>query len=136
MQQGLYLERDLKRLINLSVCSAHSRRTRKRLRLTHIRGRSSVALNEELRQLELEVEELQHKRAKLLRLREATSGLLVKARLQALGEALEAEPFDSAAANARLRECFSSVLIEPRKNSLSFEWRQGGLSKLDFGPRV
>jgi len=104
--------------------------------VTAIRGRSSIALNEELRQLEREIEDLQHKRAKLLRLREATSGPLVKARLRALGEALEAEPFDSAAANARLRECLSGVLIDPKKKTLSFEWRHGGASKLDFGPRV
>ena len=92
--------------------------------------------NEELRQLENEVEELQKKRAKLLRLREATAAPLVKSRLRALGEALEAEPFDCAAANARLRECLSSVLIDSRKKTLFFEWRHGGLSKLDFGPRV
>jgi len=38
MQQGLHIESNLKRLVNLSVCRAHSRRTRKRLRFTHKRA--------------------------------------------------------------------------------------------------
>jgi hypothetical protein len=100
-----------------------------------IRRRSSIALNEELRQLEQEVEDLQYKRGKLLRLREATSGPLVRARLRALGEALEADPFDSAAANARLRECLFAVPVDPKTKTLSLEWRHGGVSKFDFGPR-
>ena len=100
-----------------------------------IRRRSSIALNEELRQLEQEVEDLQYKRGKLLRIREATFGPLVKARLRALGEVLEAEPFDYAAANARLRECLFGVLVDPKKKNLSFEWRHGGVSKFEFGPR-
>jgi hypothetical protein len=98
-----------------------------------IRRRSSIALNEELRQLEQEVEDLQYKRGKLLRLREATFGPLVKARLRALGEVLEAEPFDSAAANTRLRECLSSVVVDPKIKTLALEWRHGGVTTLCFG---
>jgi hypothetical protein len=100
-----------------------------------IRRRRSISLNEELRQLEQEVDDLQYKRGKLLRLREATFGPLVKARLCALGQVLEAEPFDSAAANAGLRECLSAVVVDPKTKILSLQWRHGGVSNFEFGPR-
>ncbi|CAJ0877747.1 hypothetical protein AMST5_02906 [freshwater sediment metagenome] len=90
-------------------------------------------LTAKLRELEKERDVA---KAELIRLQErrATAfGPFLANRLTALGEALEAEPFDRGAANARLREACFAVTVDPDQLVLTLHWKHGGESSIAYG---
>jgi hypothetical protein len=75
-------------------------------------------------------------KAELMRLQErraAAFGPFLANRLTALGEALEAEPFDRGAANTRLREACFAVTVDPDQLVLTLHWKHGGESSIAYG---
>lgn len=98
-----------------------------------IAGGGSPALAARLRELEKERDTAKGELIRLQERRAAAFGPFLSNRLTALGEAMEAEPFDRGAANARLREACSAVTVDPDELVLTLHWKHGGESSIAYG---
>jgi len=92
----------------------------------------SPTLSQTVRQLETTKEKLQKDLEPLWDKRAATFPLLLNHRVAELESTLSADPFDCAVANARLRECFSEVVVDYDTGFLEFTWKHGGASSLRY----
>jgi len=93
----------------------------------------SPTLRDRLRSVENERDAAKAELQKMQDRRAAAHGPFLTRRLSALREALEAEPFDLARANLKLREACSSVVVDYEACTLAFEWTHGGWSGLAYG---
>jgi DNA invertase Pin-like site-specific DNA recombinase len=92
-------------------------------------GRPSGAIRERLAAVEADLVELRSREANLWEEASRTRGALVEARLERLLDALIAEPFDAAAANAAMRAVLTAVVVDYRSGHLRFLWSHGGESE-------
>lgn len=96
-------------------------------------GRSySAAVAARIRSLESARDEAKRELETLLRERAATQGKLVAYKLDAMTQALNADPLDRAAANAAMRAVLDAVVIGHRWGTLTLRWRHGGASTVQY----
>jgi DNA invertase Pin-like site-specific DNA recombinase len=93
----------------------------------------SPALMEKLRSLERERDEAMSELSRLQDRRADAYGPFLTRRLMALIDALDAVPFDRKAANTRLREACSAIVVDPEEMTLTFEWKHGVTSGIPYG---
>lgn len=92
----------------------------------------STEIAKTIRELEADRERAERERNQLLDRRATVFPAFLDKRIQALEEALEAEPFDSAKANLLLREFFSSATVDYQTGYIELEWKQGGETSVLF----
>lgn len=93
----------------------------------------SEALIRKLRELERLQREVSAEREKLVEQRLVTQGRIVAHKLNDMGKALAAEPFDIRAANAAMRAVLDKIVIDHFRGVLVFHWRHGGTSEAQYG---
>lgn len=103
-----------------------------RLIQTVRQGAASTEIAKTIRELEAEKESAERERNQLIDRRATVFPAFLDKRMQALEEALEAEPFDAAKANLHLRELFSSAVVNYRTGYIELEWKQGGATNVLF----
>lgn len=93
----------------------------------------SEALIRKLRELERLQREVSAEREKLVEQRLVTQGRIVAHKLNDMGKALAAEPFNIRAANAAMRAVLEKIVIDHFRGVLVFHWRHGGTSEAQYG---
>ncbi|BBF94485.1 recombinase family protein [Blastochloris tepida] len=97
-----------------------------------LRKGTSAEIVRTIRELERDIEQCEAEKAKLIELASASTPALLIRRVDELESALTAEPFDQAKANLRLRECFSSVIVDYRRGVMDMNWKHGGFTSIMF----
>jgi DNA invertase Pin-like site-specific DNA recombinase len=92
----------------------------------------SPAIRQRIRDLETTLEELREHERQLWDRVSNTHGPLLERRVEALQNALEADPFDVSRANVALRQVLSSVVVNYRTGQLELNWLHGGTSSVMF----
>ncbi|KAF1070899.1 MAG: hypothetical protein GAK45_00659 [Pseudomonas citronellolis] len=92
----------------------------------------SRIISQRVRELEVSMDHTQTRRDELLDELLAASGPVLMKRLRELEGALEANPRDTARANAALRLVISSVVIDYDSGQLDFTWKHGGESSIVY----
>jgi hypothetical protein len=91
-------------------------------------GADSVTLTKRIRELEGEIVSLQQQRDDLYGQNAALSRKQVWNLAGELYDALRATPFNRAAANALMRQLFTSITLDFENGNLLVAWRHGGES--------
>jgi DNA invertase Pin-like site-specific DNA recombinase len=97
-----------------------------------IADRPSPALSARLAALEAEADKVRANLAQLQQHALETDSLLVKRRAERLRAALSAVPLDAGRANAALRECLKSVVVDHENGELVLSWRHDGSTRIRY----
>lgn len=100
------------------------------------RGDAMDALLDRLAQRKAELDIIKDKIGEALHGKGMLTDAMMERRAVKLSQAMQDSPDDKTLCNARMRECFSKVVVDFRHDCLVFHWKQGGTTQVKYTPRT